>query len=166
VIIANGSWSGKLMRKSGYRLPMQDGKGYSMTISNLSGQPSIPALLHEARVAVTPMGDQLRVSGTLEISGMDDQVKKQKVNSIVKAVSSYYPDIQLNDAEKVWYGYRPCTPDGMPYVGRWKEGSAIIVATGHAMMGLSLAPSTGRMVKELVMSIKRPHFMLAPNRFS
>lgn len=153
IVIAAGSWSGKLLKNSGYRLSIQDGKGYSMTLEQPSLKPSIPSILHEARVAITPMGDDLRISGTLEISGMDDQVNPHKVHSILKAVPEYYPEMKIKDAGPVWFGYRPCTPDGMPYIGPLKSGSAVIMATGHAMMGLSLAPVTGRIVKDLLTGI-------------
>ena len=168
VVVASGSWSGKLMNKSGHRLPMQDGKGYSMTLSNPSLKPTIPSILHEARVAITPMGSDLRISGTLEISGMDDRINQHKVDSILRAVPEYYPQLNVNAPGPVWYGYRPCTPDGLPYIGRWKEGSSIILATGHAMMGLSLAPVTGRMVSEIIKGTDTltPSAKLTPSRFS
>ncbi len=151
LVIATGTWSGLLMKKSGYKLPMQDGKGYSMTIHQPIGMPSIPAILTEARVAITPMGDSLRVAGTLEISGRDEKINLNKVKSILNAASNYYPDLRIANPGPVWYGYRPCTPDGMPYIGRLTKDSSIVLATGHAMMGLSLAPATGRMVKDILL---------------
>jgi D-amino-acid dehydrogenase len=168
IVVAAGSWSGKLLKKTGYRLPMQDGKGYSMTLEKPSLKPSIPSILHEARVAMTPMGGDLRISGTLEISGMDDQVNPHKVNSILIAVPAYYPGLMIKDAGPVWYGYRPCTPDGMPYIGPLQSGSSVIMATGHAMMGMSLAPVTGRIVKEMLSGITSARALnkTAPLRFS
>jgi len=167
IVVAAGSWSGKLLKKTGYRLPMQDGKGYSMTLERPSLKPSIPSILHEARVAITPMGDDLRISGTLEISGMDDKVNPHKVNSILKAVPEYYPGMKIKDAGPVWFGYRPCTPDGMPYIGPLQSDSAVIMATGHAMMGLSLAPVTGRIVKDMLAGISSGHALnkTEPSRF-
>ena len=167
IVVATGSWSGKLLKKTGYRLPMQDGKGYSMTLERPSLKPSIPSILHEARVAITPMGDDLRISGTLEISGMDDKVNPHKVNSILKAVPEYYPGMKIKDAGPVWFGYRPCTPDGMPYIGPLQSDSAVIMATGHAMMGLSLAPVTGRIVKDMLAGISSGHALnkTEPSRF-
>ncbi len=152
LVVATGTWSGILMRKSGIKLPMQDGKGYSMTIHQSEGMPTIPAILTEARVAITPMGEKLRVAGTLEISGRDEKNNPHKVKSILSAASNYYPELIIADPGPVWYGYRPCTPDGMPYIGRLSQDSSIILATGHAMMGLSLAPATGRMVKEIILN--------------
>jgi D-amino-acid dehydrogenase len=167
VIVSAGSWSGKLMKKSSFRLPIQDGKGYSMTLERPALMPAIPSILHEARVAITPMGAGLRISGTLEISGMDHQVNPNKVNSILKAIPEYYPQLQISNPGPVWFGYRPCTPDGLPYIGRLRAGSAVIMATGHAMMGLSLAPVTGRIIKD-ILEIK--HYSqinkLDPARFS
>jgi D-amino-acid dehydrogenase len=154
VVIATGSWSGILMKKSGYRLPMQDGKGYSMTIQQPRMKPTIPAILTEARVAITPMGESLRIAGTLEISGMDDTINPHKVQSILDAAGDYYPDLKSIDGGPVWFGYRPCPPDGLPYIGRWKENSSIVLATGHGMMGLSLAPATGRMVRDIIFGKK------------
>lgn len=155
VIVSTGSWSGILMKNSGYKLPMQDGKGYAMTIHQPNGMPSIPAILIEARVAITPMGDQLRVAGTLEISGMDHQINPYKIKSIVNAATNYYPELKITDPGPAWYGYRPCTPDGMPCIGKIKENSSIVLATGHAMMGLSLAPATGRMVRDIILNKSR-----------
>lgn len=167
VVVASGSWSGKLMKKIGYRLPIQDGKGYSMTIENPTLKPSIPSILHEARVAITPMGNDLRISGTLEISGMDDQINPHKVDSILKAVPSYYPDLIVEHPGHVWYGYRPCPPDGLPYIGKMQANSSVVVATGHAMMGLSLAPVTGRMVSDLLVKEHVPlSNKLDPSRFN
>ena len=146
IIVATGSWSGKLLKKTGYRLMMQDGKAVE---------------------SIDSMGDDLRISGTLEISGMDDQVNPHKVNSILKAVPEYYPGMKIKDAGPVWFGYRPCTPDGMPYIGPLQSDSAVIMATGHAMMGLSLAPVTGRIVKDMLAGISSGHALnkTEPSRF-
>jgi D-amino-acid dehydrogenase len=167
VVVTSGIWSSRLMKKSGHRLPMQDGKGYSMNFSNLKKMPSIPSILHEARVAITPMGEDLRVSGTLEISGMDDRINVEKVKSILEAVPKYYPDVVLNHQVPVWRGYRPCSPDGMPYIGRFSPNAAMIMATGHAMMGMSLAPVTGRLVADEIKAGNNHviHPKLSPGRF-
>lgn len=165
LIVAAGAWSGRLMKSSGYPLPMQDGKGYSFTYTGLTAMPSIPSILHEARVAVTPMGGRLRISGTLEISGMDDRIREHKVNSIREAIPAYYEDMPLPAASPAWFGYRPCTPDGMPYVGRLSKGSSIVLATGHAMMGLSLAPATGRLVRDILEGKAEAPASLNPSRY-
>lgn len=166
VVLSAGSWSSKVMRHSGFSLPIQDGKGYSMTLSNPAISPTIPSILHEARVAITPMGTDLRISGTLEISGMDETISSHKVRSILDALPGYYPQLQIENPGPVWFGYRPCTPDGLPYIGKWSASSGIIVATGHAMMGLSLAPVTGRIVKDIITGNAPVHPKLNPARFT
>ena len=166
LVVATGSWSGKLMKSTGIRMLMQDGKGYSMDIEGLDQSPAIPSILHEARVAVTPMSGKLRISGTLEISGMDERIQTPKVNGILKAMPEYYNGLSVVRPERVWYGYRPCTPDGMPYIGPLNGHASIIAATGHAMMGLSLAPATGRMVKDLVLQQQGVTPLMDPCRFA
>lgn len=165
-IVSAGSWSSKLMRHSGFRLPIQDGKGYSMTLEQPAIKPTIPSILHEARVAITPMGTDLRISGTLEISGMDETISPHKLKSIMEAVPEYYPQLKVEHSGPVWFGYRPCTPDGLPYIGKWSGSSGIILASGHAMMGLSLAPVTGRMVKDIITENATVHPKLHPARFA
>jgi len=168
VVLAAGSWSGMILGHSGFSLPMQDGKGYSMTFDRPPALPTIPAILTEARVAITPMGESLRVAGTLEISGMDHKISSHKVKSILSAARSYYPDLKFDIPRSVWHGYRPCTPDGLPYIGKWKNDSSIILATGHAMMGLSLAPSTARIVRDIIVDKGKngPDKKLKADRFS
>jgi D-amino-acid dehydrogenase len=164
-VIANGVWSGKLMKASGYTLPMRDGKGYSMTSSEMTIKPRIASILHEARVAVTPLRERLRVSGTLEISGLDDEVRRHKVQSIADSLGDYYRNLTMEIPEQPWFGYRPCSPDGMPYIGRMYEGSNVIIASGHAMMGLSLAPATGTMIRDMLLINADVPLPLQPGRF-
>ena len=166
LIVATGSWSGRLLKTAGIRIPVEDGKGYSMDLPDVSDAPKIPAILHEARVAVTPMRNMLRISGTLEISGMDQRIQEPKVNGILKAIPEYYDKTKPTRPAHVWYGYRPCTPDGMPCIGPVKTSPSVIVATGHAMMGLSLAPATGRWIRDLVLQDQGVMKMTDPCRFT
>ena len=165
VIVACGAWSGILLKKIGFSLPMQGGKGYSMTFDHVHTKPSIPSLLHEARVSITPMGDRLRIGGTLEISGWDEKIRDAKIKWILESIPGYYPDLHMDRPEKTWYGYRPCTPDGMPVIGRYHQNSSIIVATGHSMMGISLAPSTGRLVRDIILQNQSVNPLVDPTRF-
>jgi len=164
LIVANGAWSGKLMKSVNINLPMQGGKGYSMTIEKPNGSLSVPSLLHESRVSLTPMGNRLRIGGTLEISGWDEKIREQKIKWILESLPKYYPGLKINHPEKIWHGYRPCTPDGMPYIGRIKPNSSIIMATGHSMMGISLAPATGRLVKDIIIKNAEIPSTLRPGR--
>ena len=152
VVIAAGSWTSKLLRKLGHSLSLQPGKGYSVTIEDPKASPAIPTILTEAKVAVTPMGNNLRVGGTLELGQWSDKINRLRVRGILESMPRYYPEIALDDfsREEVWQGYRPCAPDGMPYIDTGKMYSNLTIATGHGMMGMSLGPATGKLVSELV----------------
>lgn len=154
LIIATGSWSQTLAKQLNINLPMQAGKGYSTTLEQQKGKKlNIPSILLEARVAITPMADNLiRFGGTMEIGGINQNINMNRVRGIIKAVPEFFPDypIEIPKQEKVWSGLRPCSPDGLPYIGRTNKYKNLIIASGHAMMGLSLAPGTGKLVQEIV----------------
>ena len=152
-IIATGSWSAILLKKLGIKLLLQDGKGYSFTLKNPAERPQNATILSEAKVAVTPMGDDLRFGGTLELGGLNAGINKRRVEGILNAIPNYYPHIKVSMPEEknIWLGFRPCSPDGLPYIGRLKKYDNLILATGHAMMGLSLGPATGTMVRDLIL---------------
>jgi D-amino-acid dehydrogenase len=147
-VLAGGAWSPEL----GLRLPMQAGKGYSVTLPEPIEQPQLCSIFTEARVAVTPMGDALRFGGTMEIAGRDDRINPRRVAGILRAVPQYFPRFRPEHFEgpQPWCGLRPCSPDGVPYLGRTRAAANLVVATGHAMMGLSLAPITGELVGQLI----------------
>lgn len=152
VVLAAGVWCDPVARDLGLALPMQAGKGYSVTLADAPHLPRHCALLHEARVAVTPMDGALRVGGTLELTGIDTTVDARRVRGILKALPRYLPDYAAADFERlpVWCGLRPCPPDGLPYVGRTRRLANVTVAAGHSMMGVSLAPVTGRLIAEIL----------------
>lgn len=152
VVLASGSWSGTVANRLGITVPMQGGKGYSFLLKGVEKNIRIPSIFLEARVAVTPMGNDLRFGGTMEIAGTDQRISMNRVKGIVDAIPRYYPEMKvaLPKVEQVWHGLRPCSPDGLPYIGRSQKISNLIFATGHAMMGLSLGPGTGRIVADVV----------------
>jgi D-amino-acid dehydrogenase len=169
-VLAAGVWSTPVARDLGLSLPMQAGKGYSLTLPEPRRLPALCALLSEARVAVTPMGRALRVGGTMELTGIDTAVNPRRVRGIVKALPRYFPDFAASDFDRVpaWCGLRPCPPDGLPYVGRTRRFRNLTIATGHSMMGVSLAPVTGRLVAD-VLSGTPPSIDIAalePDRYS
>lgn len=151
VLLCGGSWTGKLAKKLGIAISLQDGKGYSLTFKNIETKPRIPTILSEAKVAITPMGEDLRVGGTLEISNHSTKINKNRLQGILESVPKYYTDLSIHQQqyERVWYGYRPCSPDGMPYIDQSESISNCYVATGHGMMGMSLGPATGKMISEI-----------------
>jgi D-amino-acid dehydrogenase len=148
VVLAAGSWSGELARGAGLDLPIQAAKGYSITYDRPPAGPRRPLLLGEARVAVTPMGDTLRLAGTLELAGLDLSIDRRRVAAIARAGRQYLAACDFRVRE-IWRGLRPCSPDGLPYVGRPARWDNLIVATGHAMIGVSLGPVTGSLVAQL-----------------
>jgi D-amino-acid dehydrogenase len=159
----------ELAASIGLRLPMQAGKGYSLTLDAPPMLPRMPAILTEARVAVTPMGQSLRVGGTMEIAGIDETINPARIRGIVKSAGEYYSDLTPAHftSATVRSGLRPCSPDGLPYVGRVARYANLAIATGHAMMGVSLAPITGKLVAEIV-SGERPSCAidaLSPDRY-
>jgi D-amino-acid dehydrogenase len=152
IILAGGAWSPVLVRDIGIRLPLQAGKGYSITFEGPETTPSIPMLLTEARVAITPFGNSLRFAGTMELAGLDLSINHRRVDAILEAVPRYVEALIPGPSGRgeVWAGLRPLTPDGLPYVGRFKAYSNLIAATGHAMIGITLAPATGKLISEIV----------------
>ena len=113
-------------------------------------------VLAEAKVGVTPMMDTLRFAGTLELAGFDESVNQRRVDSILKADPRYLPELEVSTLEtvEVWRGLRPCTPDGLPVIGIPESVSNLIVATGHAMLGMTLGPGTGKLVADLACNRK------------
>ncbi len=169
-ILAGGSWSAKLLKMLGVKLLLQDGKGYSVTLPSPPECPIYATILTEAKVAVTPMGNDLRYGGTLELGGLSPRINMPRVKAILDAIPRYYPNLKpsLPPAEKIWYGYRPCSPDGLPYIGRLRGFENLILATGHAMMGLSLGPATGQMVTDILLNKeveRRYGQFFNPNRY-
>lgn len=151
-VLAGGAWSPGILRQLQVRLPVQAGKGYSITVRNGEVHPRIPCILEEARVAVTPMGDRIRFAGTMELAGVDTTITMRRVDAILRAVPRYIGGLAPLHVEhaEVWGGLRPCTPDGLPFIGRFRRYENLIAATGHAMIGVTLAPVTGKLVAEIV----------------
>ncbi len=153
VVLATGSWSRETARLLGTRLPMMPGRGYSVTLENSPYKVNYPAILLEGRAAITPMdGNKIRFGGTMEITSHKTPPRMNRVQGVLDAVKRFYPDfdVPLPAKEKIWYGYRPCSADGLPYIGRIKKYRNVTVATGHSMLGLSLGAGTGKLVEEII----------------
>ena len=151
IVMTAGSWLPEIAKKAEMNIPIMPGKGYSFMADTNGHQIHHPSLLLEARVAVTPMNGKVRFGGTMEIAPMNDKINMNRVDGIVNSIPNYYPDykVQIPKVDKIWYGFRPCSPDGLPYIGFSKKLGNLIVAGGHGMMGLSLAPATGKLVAQL-----------------
>ena len=153
VIIATGSWGRQTAKLLAVKIPLMPGRGYSVTLEDSPYKVNYPAVLLEGRAAITPMdGNKIRFGGTMEITSHKTPPRMSRVQGILDAVKRFYPDfdVALPPVEKVWYGYRPCSADGLPYIGRVKKYSNLTVATGHSMLGLSLGAGTGKLVNEIV----------------
>jgi len=164
VVIATGSWSREMAALLGTKLPLVPGRGYSLTLENSPYNLNYPAILVEGRAAITPMdGNKIRFGGTMEITSTNTPPRYARVQGILNAVKRFFPefDVPMPPVEKIWYGYRPCSADGLPYIGRIKKYNNVVIATGHSMLGLSLGAGSGLLVSELVDGVK-PSIDLTP----
>lgn len=153
IVLAAGSWSPFLAKKLNISISILPGKGYSFTLKDKNHKPSIPAILCEGKVAVTPMNNDIRFGGTMEITHTGDtKINANRLKGIVTSINDFYPEMQVEmpKSEDTWFGFRPCTPSGMPIITKDKKIVNLTLATGHAMMGLSLAPATGKIITEII----------------
>lgn len=162
VVMAAGSWSPLLTKKLGIKIPIQAGKGYRINVERETNI-TVPSILCEAKVAVTPMTGFTRFAGTMEIDKINHRINPLRVNAIANAVTKFYNGLEIHQAEKdaAEYGLRPCSPDGLPYIGKSSKCTNLTIAAGHAMMGWSLGPVTGKLVSEII-SNKKSSLDLAP----
>lgn len=154
VVIATGSWSREVAAMLQTKIPLVPGRGYSFTLNNPEYRLNHPAILTEGRVAITPFenGAKMRYGGTMEVVNTKTPPRYHRVEGIIAAVKDFLPEFNLEmpAKENIWFGYRPTSADGLPYIGKIKNYKNVTVATGHAMLGLSLGAGTGKLVAELV----------------
>jgi D-amino-acid dehydrogenase len=167
VVLAAGAWSPDVGRTLGLRVPIQPAKGYSLTYRRPARGPVIPLLPAEGRFSVTPMGGFLRFGGTLELAGMDLSINRRRVNALRRSALRCIEGAEELQLLEIWRGLRPCTPDGLPLVGRSRRFGNLVLAAGHAMVGMSLGPVTGKLVAQLVAGSTPPADirLLDPDRF-
>lgn len=155
-VLSAGAWSPIIMKQLKVDIPLQAGKGYSFTLPTPVVMPKLPSILAEGRVATTPMMHGLRIAGTMEIAGTGLNINERRVQGIIKSVKEFMPQFEEQDFSQIetWAGLRPCTPDGLPYIGRTKKYKNLLVGTGHAMLGFTLGPITGHMLSEEILGRK------------
>ncbi len=150
VVIAAGAMSGGLAKKLGLRLPLLPGKGYTITVKRPENAPSMHMQFAEGQVALTPYDDKIRFGGTLELGAIDRKIDRYRLDGIIKTVHRYLPELPSTSAPDVWAGLRPCTPDGLPFIGRTRLCRNLTFACGHGMIGIGMAPPTGKLIAKII----------------
>jgi D-amino-acid dehydrogenase len=167
LVVAAGAWCPRVIGPLGVKVPVQAGKGFSLTFTPPENGPTRPLLLPEVALAVTPYADKLRLAGILEFSGLDDAVSPRRLEAMKRDFKRYVPNLGAMQQIEIWRGFRPCAPDGLPVIGRAQALNNLFVATGHAMKGISLGPVTGRLMADMLDggSIGDLQPALSPDRF-
>lgn len=155
IVLAAGSWTPILAKKLGIKMLLQAGKGYRVDVKRNTGI-TIPAVLLEKKIGISPMNGFTRFAGTMEIAGINNTINKTRIDAIANGAESYYKDLKITDREKdnAACGLRPVTPDGLPYIGRASAYKNLTIAAGHAMLGWSSGPATGKLVSEIILDKK------------
>jgi D-amino-acid dehydrogenase len=150
IVLALGSWSPLLARQLELKLPIQPGKGYSITYERPVLSPRIPLVLKERSVCVTAWSSGYRLGSTMEFAGYDESLNRRRLDALTRAAGEYLHEPVGPKVQEEWYGWRPMTYDDLPIIGRTAALSNLVIATGHGMLGVSLSSVTGRLVREIV----------------
>lgn len=152
VLLAAGAWSGQLAWDLGFSLPMQPGKGYTITVESPETKLKGPVYFPEKKIVASPFEGALRVGGTMELSGFDTDIDRRRIAAIRRGAEAFLPGCFAGERATEWAGMRPMTPDGLPVIGRAPNFDNLYVATGHAMLGVTLGPATAAAAADLVLS--------------
>ena len=161
VVVATGAWTPQLNAALGCRVPIQPGKGYSLTMPRPAVCPTYPLIFEEHRVAVTPFRSGYRLGSTMEFAGYDATLDRTRLGILTAAAKLYLREPLAEPVEEEWCGWRPMTPDGLPVIARAPAARNVVIAAGHNMLGLSMAPATGRLVAEMIGG-EKPHIDPGP----
>jgi D-amino-acid dehydrogenase len=161
VVMATGAWTPLLNHELGCKVPIQPGKGYSITMPRPGRCPTYPLIFEEHRVAVTPFRSGYRLGSTMEFAGYDATLNPRRLNLLREGARHYLHEPECEPVQEEWFGWRPMTSDSLPVIGSVPAMSNVLIAAGHNMLGLSMAPATGRLVAELLGGAK-PHLDPAP----
>ena len=149
-VFALGAWSERFGRELGFKLPIQPGKGYSVTLEKPDVSPTLPMLFPEKKIGISPFANGFRIGSMMEFVGFDQAIPEYRIQQLKDSVKPFF-NFQLNDTEQErWHGYRPMTYDTLPVIGQAPGVENGFVATGHSMLGVSMAPATGRLIAEMV----------------
>ena len=155
-VVATGAWTPFLNEHLGCKIPIEPGKGYSLTMPRPERMPKIPIIFEDAHVAITPMENKYRIGSTMEFVGYDSSLNRKRLDLLRMAAEKYLHDPYCDPVEEEWYGWRPMTWDGKPIIDRSPVMNNVWVAAGHNMLGISLATGTGRLIREMIMG-QTPH---------
>ncbi len=164
-IVATGAWSPHWNKALGCNLPIQPGKGLSITMPKPRICPKYPMLLEECRVGVTPFESGYRLGSTMEFTGYDERINRRRLNLLSKGAKRYLVDPVCEPIEEEWFGFRPMSCDGAPIIDRSPAMANVMIAAGHSMLGMSMSPATGKLVTEMLTGAK-PHVDPLPYRLS
>jgi D-amino-acid dehydrogenase len=163
VVISTGAWTPLLHKSLGVRVPIQPGKGYSITMPRPSVCPTTPLIFEEHRVAITPFRSGYRIGSTMEFAGYDATMNRDRFNLLREGAALYLREPSAEPVQEEWWGWRPMVPDGKPIIGRLPKFDNAWIAAGHGMLGLSMATGTGKLISELIAGAT-PHVDPQPYR--
>ena len=161
VVVATGAWTPRFARDLGCRIPIQPGKGYSITMPRPARCPKYPLIFEEHRVAVTPFRSGYRLGSTMEFAGYDETLNRRRLDYLTRSAREYLHDPVAAPVQQEWYGWRPMTYDGLPIVDRSPALDNVWIAAGHNMLGLSMATGTGKLISEMIGG-RKPHLDASP----
>jgi D-amino-acid dehydrogenase len=150
VVVAAGVWSAALLRPLGMRIPMEAAKGYSVTARGRGTPPRAAYYLAEARVGASTFGDEVRIAGIFDLTGLDSSLRRKRIELVLRDSRAFFKDWEPDHVELEWSGLRPYPADGLPIIGRAPQDERVFLATGHGRMGITLAPITGKLLSEVV----------------
>jgi D-amino-acid dehydrogenase len=163
VILATGLWSTIIAKQIGLNVPIMAGKGYSMIVKPFAPAPHLPLMLVEKKIAVTPRANTIRIAGTLELVRNDDSINNRRVQAILKGSREFMNVPENPEIIETWRGLRPCTPDGVPLIGRSHKHRNLVISAGHQMLGLQTGIGSGKLTAEIALN-QKPSFDPRPFR--
>jgi D-amino-acid dehydrogenase len=163
IVIATGAWTPRLRHVLGQAIPIQPGKGYSLTMPRPKLCPRLPMIFEEHRVAITPMQTGYRIGSTMEFAGYDPTLNQDRLRLLRDGAAPYLHEPWAEPVTESWWGWRPMTSDSLPFIGPVPRFDNVYVAAGHGMLGVSMSPATGKLIAEL-MTGQAPHIDARPYR--
>lgn len=165
IVFASGAWTPLLATELGIKVPILPGKGYSITMPRPKDCPAIPIIFPEHRVAVTPMQSGYRLGSIMEFAGYDESIKPERLKLLREGARHYLREPYCEPELETWFGWRPMTYDSLPVIDRSPKWPNVWIAAGHNMLGLSMAPATGKLIAELLKK-EKTHISVEPYSLS